>query len=61
MTTIPELQPSAGNKKITKRWILYSSVLVVLLLGLFGVWAISANRIPEANGSNAPIPGAVAE
>ncbi len=57
MTTIPELQPSVGNKKFTKRWILYSSVLVVLLIVFFGLRAISSNRISEVNGSNAPIPG----
>ena len=57
MTSNQEIRPSSGNQKSANQWLLYSSVLVVLLLVLFGALATSSNRISMANGSSAPILG----
>lgn len=57
MSSNQELRSSSQNKKSSNQWLLYSSVLVVLLLALFGALATSSNRISMANGSPGPILG----
>ena len=57
MTTTLKKRPLTGNNKIAKQWTLNISVLVVLVLVLFGAWVTSSNRISKANGSPAPIAG----
>jgi lipoprotein-anchoring transpeptidase ErfK/SrfK len=47
------------NRKSAKRWIPIISVLVALLIVLFGAWVTSSNRISKANASSAPISAGV--
>ncbi len=57
MSTNQEKQPLTGKKNIVEKWTLNISVLVVLLLILFGAWATSSNRTSKANAYSAPMPG----